>query len=208
MRIGMVCPYSFDVPGGVQSHVLQLAEVLRARGQDVSVLAPSSPPAVSLPDYVVSAGRAVPIPYNGSVARLQISPSVSGKVRRWLTEGDFDVLHLHEPNAPSVSMWALRIAEGPIVATFHTSTTKSLTLSVVQGLLRPMHEKIVGRIAVSDLARRWQMEALGSDAVEIPNGVDVAAMASAPLLDGLSAARQDGAVPGPLRRTPQGRWRC
>ncbi|MGB8386715.1 glycosyltransferase, partial [Mycobacterium sp.] len=63
MRIGMVCPYSFDVPGGVQSHVLQLAEVLRARGHEVSVLAPASPQA-SLPDYVVSAGKAVPIPYN------------------------------------------------------------------------------------------------------------------------------------------------
>ncbi|MEM6108081.1 glycosyltransferase family 4 protein [Mycobacterium sp. 050272] len=183
MRIGMVCPYSFDVPGGVQSHVLQLAEVLRERGHYVSVLAPASPH-VRLPEYVVSAGKAIPIPYNGSVARLQFSPAVHGRVRRWLTEGDFDVLHLHEPNAPSLSMWALRIAEGPIVATFHTSTTKSLTLSVFQGVLRPWHEKIVGRIAVSDLARRWQMEALGSDAVEIPNGVDVAALACAPLLQG------------------------
>jgi phosphatidyl-myo-inositol alpha-mannosyltransferase len=183
MRIGMVCPYSFDVPGGVQSHVLQLAEVMRSRGQDVSVLAPASPH-VSLPEFVVSAGRAVPIPYNGSVARLQFSPAVHGRVRRWLAEGEFDVLHLHEPNAPSLSMWALRVAEGPIVATFHTSTTKSLSLAVFGGLLRPMQEKIVGRIAVSDLARRWQMEALGSDAVEIPNGVDVASIASAPLLDG------------------------
>lgn len=81
-------------------------------------------------------------------------------------------------------MLALNIAEGPIVATFHTSTTKSLTLTVFQGILRPMHEKIVGRIAVSDLARRWQMEALGSDAVEIPNGVDVDSFASAARLDG------------------------
>ncbi|MEC4764861.1 glycosyltransferase family 4 protein [Mycobacterium sherrisii] len=183
MRIGMVCPYSFDVPGGVQSHVLQLAAVMRARGHDVSVLAPASPH-VSLPDYVVSAGKAIPIPYNGSVARLQFSPAVHGRVRKWLLQGDFDVLHLHEPNAPSLSMWALRVAEGPIVATFHTSTTKSLTLSVFQGVLRPWHEKIIGRIAVSDLARRWQMEALGSDAVEIPNGVDVPALAAAPLLDG------------------------
>jgi phosphatidyl-myo-inositol alpha-mannosyltransferase len=183
MRIGMVCPYSFDVPGGVQSHVLQLAKVMRARGQEVSVLAPASPH-VSLPDYVVSAGRAIPIPYNGSVARLQFSPAVHGRVRKWLTQGDFDVLHLHEPNAPSLSMWALRVAEGPIVATFHTSTTKSLTLSVFQGVLRPWHEKIVGRIAVSDVARRWQMEALGSDAVEIPNGVDVGSLASAAPLDG------------------------
>src|SRR5271169_4859056 len=182
MRIGMVCPYSFDVPGGVQSHVLQLAEVMRSRGQDVSVLAPASPH-VSLPEFVVSAGKAFPIPYNGSVARLQFNPAVHGKVRRWLSEGDFDVLHLHEPNAPSLSMWALRVAEGPIVATFHTSTTRSLTLSVFGGLLRPMQEKIVGRIAVSDVARRWQMEALGTDAVEIPNGVDVASLQSAPLIE-------------------------
>jgi phosphatidyl-myo-inositol alpha-mannosyltransferase len=183
MQIGMVCPYSFDVAGGVQSHVLQLAKVLIARGHEVSVLAPASPDTV-LPDYVVSAGRAIPIPYNGSVARLQFSTAVNGKVKRWIAQGEFDVLHLHEPNAPSLSMWALRVAEGPIVATFHTSTTKSLTLTVFQGFLRPWHEKIVGRIAVSDVARRWQMEALGSDAVEIPNGVDVASLSSAPVLDG------------------------
>ncbi|POX79850.1 alpha-(1-2)-phosphatidylinositol mannosyltransferase [Mycobacterium kansasii] len=183
MRIGMVCPYSFDVAGGVQSHVLQLAEVMRARGHEVSVLAPASPHA-ALPDYVVSGGKAVPIPYNGSVARLRFGPATHRKVKKWLSEGDFDVLHLHEPNAPSLSMLALNIAEGPIVATFHTSTTKSLTLTVFQGILRPMHEKIVGRIAVSDLARRWQMEALGSDAVEIPNGVDVAYFATASPLDG------------------------
>lgn len=185
MRIGMVCPYSFDVPGGVQSHVLQLAEVMRDRGHHVSVLAPASAEAsAQLPDFVVSGGKAVPIPYNGSVARLRFGPATHRKVKRWLTEGDFDVLHLHEPNAPSLSMLALMIAEGPIVATFHTSTTKSLTLSVFQGILRPLHEKIVGRIAVSDLARRWQMEALGSDAVEIPNGVDVESLQSASPLDG------------------------
>ena len=183
MRIGMVCPYSFDVPGGVQSHVLQLAEVMRAHGHEVSVLAPASPH-VTLPDYVVSGGKAVAIRYNGSVARLRFGPATHRKVKRWLADGDFDVLHIHEPNAPSLSMLALMIAEGPIIATFHTSTTKSLTLSVFQGILRPWHEKIVGRIAVSDLARRWQMEALGTDAVEIPNGVDVAAFASAPVLEG------------------------
>ena len=189
MRIGMVCPYSLDVAGGVQAHVLQLAEVMRERGHHVSVLAPASADAhAHLPDFVVSGGKAVPIPYNGSVARLRFGPATLRKVKKWLLKGDFDVLHLHEPNAPSLSMLALQAAEGPIVATFHTSTTKSLTLSVFQGILRPSHEKIVGRIAVSDLARRWQMEALGSDAVEIPNGVDVAAFASAPTLPGYPRA--------------------
>jgi phosphatidylinositol alpha-mannosyltransferase len=181
----MVCPYSFDVPGGVQAHVLQLAEEMRRRGHFVSVLVPASPEAhAELPDFVVSGGKAVPIPYNGSVARLRFGPGTHRKVKKWLVEGQFDVLHLHEPNAPSLSMLALMIAEGPIVATFHTSTTKSLTLSVFQGILRPWHEKIVGRIAVSDLARRWQMEALGSDAVEIPNGVDVQQLATASPLPG------------------------
>lgn len=183
MRIGMVCPYSFDVHGGVQAHVLDLAEVLHRRGHEVSVLAPSSPH-VKLPDYVVSGGKAVPIPYNGSVARLRFGPATHRMVKKWIAGGDFDVLHLHEPNAPSLSVLALMIAEGPIVATFHTSTTKSLALSFFQGILRPWNEKIVGRIAVSDLARRWQMEALGSDAVEIPNGVDVGSFSSAPTLPG------------------------
>jgi len=183
MRIGMVCPYSFDVHGGVQAHVLQLAEVMRERGHVVSVLAPSSPH-VKLPDYVVSGGKAVPIPYNGSVARLRFGPATHRMVKKWIAAGDFDVLHLHEPNAPSLSVLALMVAEGPIVATFHTSTTKSFALSFFQGILRPWNEKIVGRIAVSDLARRWQIEALGSDAVQIPNGVDVDAFASAPPLPG------------------------
>ncbi|MGW5382851.1 glycosyltransferase family 4 protein [Nocardia sp. NPDC003963] len=183
MRIGMVCPYSFDVPGGVQAHVVELAQVFRERGHRVSVLAPAAE-TTELPDFVVSAGRAVAIPYNGSVARLSFGPTAYTRIRRWIESNEFDVLHIHEPNAPSLSMLALKIAEGPIVATFHTSTTKSLVLATFQGVLRPYHEKISGRIAVSELARRWQVEALGSDAVEIPNGVDVQAFARAPRLAG------------------------
>ncbi|MFE5474912.1 glycosyltransferase family 4 protein [Nocardia sp. NPDC056541] len=187
MKIGMICPYSFDVPGGVQAHVVELARVFIERGHKVSVLAPASDD-TPLPDFVVSAGRAVAIPYNGSVARLSFGPMAYTRIRRWIDGNDFDVLHIHEPNAPSLSMLALKIAEGPIVATFHTSTTKSLVLSTFQGVLRPYHEKISGRIAVSELARRWQVEALGSDAVEIPNGVDVSAFARGEPLDGYPRA--------------------
>ncbi|MFX1756804.1 MULTISPECIES: glycosyltransferase family 4 protein [Rhodococcus] len=187
MRIGMVCPYSFDVPGGVQAHVVDLAEVLIGRGHEVSVLAPASE-TTALPDFVVSAGRAVAIPYNGSVARLSFGPVSYARVRRWINDNDFDVLHIHEPNAPSLSMLALKVAEGPIVATFHTSTTKSLVLSTFQGVLQPYLEKISGRIAVSELARRWQVTSLGADAVEIPNGVDVPFFRHAPLLPGYPRA--------------------
>ncbi|WP_149359841.1 glycosyltransferase family 4 protein [Lolliginicoccus suaedae] len=183
MRIGMVCPYSFDVSGGVQAHVVELAGVLIEMGHEVSVLAPATP-GTDLPPYVVSAGRAVPIPYNGSVARLRFGPVTYQRVRKWLQDGQFDVVHLHEPNAPSLSMLALSLAEVPVVATFHTSTTKSLMLSTVQPVLQPLLEKINGKIAVSELARRWQIESLGSDAVEIPNGVRVGFFATAQPFEG------------------------
>ncbi|MCH5645608.1 MULTISPECIES: glycosyltransferase family 4 protein [unclassified Gordonia (in: high G+C Gram-positive bacteria)] len=183
MRIGMVCPYSFDVPGGVQAHVMELAQVFIERGHEVSVLAPAADD-TELPDYVVRAGPALAIPYNGSVSRVNFSPKGYLRLRRWIAENAFDVLHVHEPNAPSISMLSLMVGSGPIVTTFHTATSRSLWLSTFQGILRPYHERIAGKIAVSELARRWQMESLGSDAVEIPNGINVSAFADAEPLDG------------------------
>lgn len=187
MKIGIVCPYSFDVPGGVQGHVVDLAKTLIARGHEVSVLAPADEDA-GLPEFVHPAGKALGIPYNGSVARLQFGPVSYARVRRWLREGGFDVLHLHEPTAPSLSLLALKVADGPIVATFHTSTPRSRTLSAFQPVLRPLLEKITARIAVSALARRVQVEHSGGDAVEIPNGVDVDFFARASPLDGYPRA--------------------
>ncbi|MGZ4574801.1 MAG: glycosyltransferase family 4 protein, partial [Mycobacteriaceae bacterium] len=99
MKIGMVCPYSFDVPGGVQAHIAELAAVFISQGHDVSVLAPAEEGTV-LPPYVVNGGKAIGVPYNGSVARLSFGPANFARVRRWIAENDFDVLHLHEPNAP------------------------------------------------------------------------------------------------------------
>ncbi len=184
MKVGLVCPYSFDVPGGVQYHVADLARTLIRQGHQVSVLAPGDEDAVGLPDFVTPAGRSVGIPYNGSVARLSFGPVSYTRVRRWIRAGEFDVLHVHEPVAPSLSMLALMVAEGPIVATFHTANPRSRMLTAFQGLLQPFLEKITGRIAVSDLARQVQVEHLGGDAVVIPNGVDVPFFARADPLPG------------------------
>jgi len=183
MRVGIVCPYSWDVPGGVQAHVRDLAEALIGLGHQVSVLAPGDEDA-PVPPYVVAAGRAVPVRYNGSVARLQFGPVSAARVRRWLREGRFDVLHVHEPAAPSLSLLAVMLARGPIVATFHTATDRSRFLEAAAGLLQPFLEKIRGRIAVSAAARKVQVEHLGGDAVEIPNGVSVAQYAHAEPLPG------------------------
>ncbi|MCI4065383.1 glycosyltransferase family 4 protein [Micromonospora sp. R77] len=183
MRIGIVCPYSFDVPGGVQNHVTDLAEALLGLGHEVSVLAPADEES-TLPPYVVSAGRAVPLPYNGSVARIAFGPVSTARVRRWIVRGDFDVLHVHEPLTPSLSMLAVLCSRGPVVATFHTAMTRSRVLSAAQGLLQILLERITARIAVSALARKVQVEHMDGGAVEIPNGVTVAKFAGvAPLPD-------------------------
>jgi phosphatidylinositol alpha-mannosyltransferase len=171
------------MPGGVQAHVRDLAEALIGLGHDVSVLAPADDEE-SLPAYVVAAGRAVPVPYNGSVARVAMGPLSVARVRRWLREGRFDVLHVHEPFAPSLSFLACVAARGPLVATFHAATTRSRALAAAEGVLQPVLEKITGRIAVSDLARKVQVEHLAGGGVEIPNGVSVARFAGAEPLPG------------------------
>ena len=185
MRIGIACPYTWDVPGGVQAHVHDLADNLLARGHEVSVLTPvDDPDEADLPGYVVPAGRAVPVPYNGSVARLVFGPLSLARTRRWVRDGGFDVVHVHEPTVPSVSMLACFAADGPMVATFHTATARSRALQVFGTALQPALEKVHGRIAVSPAARRVVVEHLGGDAVLIPNGVDVSRFEGARPLPG------------------------
>ncbi|MEU2627864.1 glycosyltransferase family 4 protein [Kitasatospora sp. NPDC007106] len=178
MRIGIVCPYDWDVPGGVQFHIRDLAEHLIRLGHEVSVLAPAEDES-ALPPYVVSAGRAVAVPYNGSVARLSFGILSAARVRRWLNDGRFDILHVHEPSSPSLSMLAAWSASGPMVGTFHTSNPRSRAMIAASPILQPGLEKMSARIAVSEYARRTLVEHLGGDAVVIPNGVDVRFFADA-----------------------------
>src|SRR4051812_3852106 len=199
MRIGLVCPYQWDVPGGVQYHVRDLARTLRGMGHHVEVLTPAEHEESLTDRWITFAGRTVPIPYNGSMASLQFSPVSAARVRRWLREGRFDVVHVHEPAPPSVGLLVCMIAKGPIVATFHTATTRSKWLAAWGPVVRPWLERISGRIAVSDFARRVQVEHLGGDAVIIPNGVHVSAFAEGPSLPGVTRG-VDGPTIGFLGR--------
>jgi len=178
VRIGLVCPYSLDVPGGAQNHVRDLAEALLARGHDVSVLAPAEPDA-DLPGYVVAAGRAVPVPYNGSVSRVAFGPVTAARVRRWLAAGRFEVVHVHEPATPSVSLLTLWACTDPMVGTFHTSNPRSRMMSAASAILLPALEKLAARIAVSEDARATLVQHLGGEPVIIPNGVYVSRYADA-----------------------------
>jgi phosphatidylinositol alpha-mannosyltransferase len=172
VKVGLVCPYSWDVPGGVQEHIRDLAETLMDLGHQVSVITPADDDTV-LPAYAVSAGRAVPVRYNGSVGRVAFGFLSASRVRRWLKEGQFDVLHVHEPAAPSLSLLAAWSATGPIVATVHIANPRSRLLHAATPILEYVGEKISARIAVSEAARTTLVEHLGGDAVLIPNGVNV-----------------------------------
>lgn len=181
IRIGMVCPYGWDTPGGVQSHMRDLAEYLIGEGHFVSILAPISDDTVSFEDYVVNAGKPISIPVNGSVARVLFGPLASSRAKQWIASGDFDLLHLHEPAIPSLSLLACSAAEGPLVGTFHVSTPKKKAIYAIGPILEPIVEKLTARIAVSELARSTLKDHFDTDAVVIPNGIDGQKYANAPI---------------------------
>ncbi len=170
LKIGIVCPYSWDTPGGVQNHIRDLAEFLIASGHNVSVLAPAIDE-TKLPDYVVNAGKPISIPYNGAVARVLFGPVAFARVRQWISQGDFDLLHLHEPAIPSISLLACLAADGPMVGTFHAAAKRQKIIFAIGPILEPAIEKLSARIAVSEAARLTLTDHLDTDAVIIPNGI-------------------------------------
>lgn len=170
LNIGIVSPYGWDAPGGVQAHIADLRDYLVKQGHKVSVLAPSGEDR-DLPEWVVSAGRPISIPYNGAVARVLFGPLAFARVKEWIGENDFDLLHLHEPAIPSISLLACWAAEGPMIGTFHASAKKQKASFAIVPILEPVIEKLAARIAVSEAARETLIAHLDTDAVVIPNGI-------------------------------------
>lgn len=170
LRIGIVCPYSWDFPGGVQNHIRDLAEFLINNGHHVEVLAPATE-SEDLPDYLISAGKAVSIPYNGAVARVLFGVGANSRVRSWINEGNFDLLHLHEPAIPSLSLLACWAGEGAMVGTFHAAAKYQKAIVAIGPILEPVIEKLSARIAVSESARLTLTAHLETDAIVIPNGI-------------------------------------
>lgn len=188
MRIGIVCPYDWNVPGGVQAHIQDLALELMDRGHYVNVLTPASRPD-ELPEWVTDGGEPTAISYNGSVARISFGFRATRRVRRWIREQNLDVMHVHEPLSPSLSALACWAGTGPIVGTFHSSMDRSRIMAAGYGLAQSVLEKITARIAVSELARNTVVQHVGGDAVLIPNGIHVKNFENADALDGVRDER-------------------
>jgi phosphatidylinositol alpha-mannosyltransferase len=169
VRIAIVCPYEWTVPGGVGNHVRGLAPELRRLGCEVDVLAPASRSVAE--EGFVGLGGSLPVPYNGSVARIAIGPRTRARVRRALNAGRYDLVHVHEPLSPSVGMLAARAARVPVVGTFHANLDRSLAVTAAKPLLRRTFDRLDARIAVSPSARDTWHRWFGGSMVVVPNGV-------------------------------------
>ncbi|HEX5948450.1 MAG TPA: glycosyltransferase family 4 protein [Actinomycetota bacterium] len=186
MRVALACPYAWDAPGGVQTHVRQLAVRLRDHGHDVLVVAPAfTPPAEP---FVRAVGHPLRIPYNESVAPVAPTPGARRRVRAALHAFGPDVVHGHEPLVPGVGMFAIRATDRPAVGTFHAFAERSVLFSAAAPMLRSLWRRLDARIAVSNAAAAFVRKRFTEDGVRvIPNGVEVELFASAepaPLPDG------------------------
>lgn len=175
MRVGLVCPYSLTIPGGVQGQVLGLARSLRTLGHDVRVLGPCDGPP---PDGgVTPLGRSVPTAANGSVAPLAPDPSAQLRTIRALRDEEFEVVHLHEPIAPGPCMTATLFADAPKVGTFHAAG-ESAGYRVMGWALKRLARRLDHRCAVSPDAMALAQAALGGDYELLFNGIEVERFAS------------------------------
>ena len=169
MKVAIVSPYDWTVPGGVGNHVRGLAPELRRLGCQVDVLAPAPRPVREA--GFVGLGGSVPVPYNGSVARIAFGPRTRARVRQALAAGRYDLVHVHEPLSPSAGMLAVKATRVPVVGTFHANLDRSLALTVGKPLLRRTFDRLDARIAVSPSARDTWQRRFGGSMVVVPNGV-------------------------------------
>src|SRR6266851_9024713 len=179
MKIGLISPYDWSYPGGVRDHVWHLANEFITQGHDVRILAPASGPKRKIPEkYVYKLGWTTPIPANGSIARVAaFDPALALRLRRVLQRENFDILHIHEPLVPGLSLAALRSSQTLTVGTFHASSEVSLTSTFnlayasLAPFLRPAWRRLQGRIAISSATETFISHYFPADYRTIPNGI-------------------------------------
>jgi phosphatidylinositol alpha-mannosyltransferase len=176
VRIGIVCPYSISVPGGVQEQVLGLGRALRAKGYSARVLAPSDGPP---PDgFVTPLGASIPTAANGSVAPIAPDPSAQLRLIRAVRDEGFDVLHLHEPMVPGPTMTACLVKPVPLVGTFHAAGNNA-SYQYLNPAIRWLAGRLDVRVTVSAEAEALAVEQLGGTYERLFNGIEIDRFAGA-----------------------------
>jgi phosphatidyl-myo-inositol alpha-mannosyltransferase len=183
VKVGIVVPYSYSFWGGVLEHADHQTRALHELGVDAKLIVGHDPPGrltkllhpkegrhTPPPDYVLPVGRSVIVPANASLPNIVLSPPAMLRMRRIFARERFDVLHVHEPLAPVLSVFALIVGECPVVATCHAAGSLAWYPlgKVMWGIAA---ERIDYRIAVSEAARRSAEPYVGGPFEVIPNGI-------------------------------------
>jgi phosphatidylinositol alpha-mannosyltransferase len=180
MRVGLVAPTYAPYPGGVGEHVRHLAVELRRLGHEVTVVTTRFRGGAACDEPgVVRLGRAVLVPANGSLCPVAIDPVMRRRMRRLFERAAFDVVHVHEPFLPMLSLAAVAESPCPVVATFHASNESPVGYRVFRRQLEPYARRLAGRIAVSRAALDTVSPFFGGPYDIVPNGVEVARFADA-----------------------------
>jgi phosphatidylinositol alpha-mannosyltransferase len=171
-KIVQVCPYDWHTPGGVQEHVRSLADALRQRGHEVLVLAPGREPASDPGVKIV--GTPVRVRFNGSVAPICPSLAAGLRLRRLMRAFGADVVHAHEPIAPSLSLYAGLFSTAPVVGTFHAHCMTTIGRLCYSVATHPFNWRLAAGIAVSHAAAEVLRPGVTVPFRIVPNGVDPA----------------------------------
>ncbi len=179
MKIALVTPYDYPYPGGVTEHISALDEQFRARGHDTRIIAASSTDEDVLSDHVIKVSGAVsPVSFSGSKARITLSPRVYQRVKAILKQEKFDVVHVHEPGVPVLSLAVLRHSHALNVGTFHAYRESNAIYEYAGPLVKRIFGRLDGRIFVSDAVREYINHYFPGDYIIIPNGIDFARFAA------------------------------
>ncbi len=179
MKIALVSPYDWAVPGGVNRHVFNLSQHFLRRGHEVTVVAPASKRSEEEPPYLHVIGHsAIGLPASGSVANVSLSYNLSSRVKKLLAREQFDVVHIHEPFVPLLPFQFVRFSEATNVATFHAARDAgSRVYAYAQFILQQWWHRIHGRIAHSQAALDLIGKYFDDDFRIIPSGIDYARFA-------------------------------
>lgn len=173
MKIGLITPYIYPLPGGVNEHVHYLYRELRERGHEVRIVTASHGLQPSQEGDVFRIGKGISVPSNGSMGNITISTRFTSQVRALLETQRFDLLHFHEPFVPFLSLILLRESRSVNVATFHAYGGFSPAYEFGKRVLGGYGRRLHGRIAVSAAARHFADRYFPGDYKVIPNGVDI-----------------------------------
>ncbi len=173
MKIALVSPYDWTATGGVNNHILHLAEQFIERGHQVHIVAAGSEPAKPGICPITTIGRPISLRVSGSVARITLSLRTAGKVRRLLEEEDFDIVHVHEPYMPQLPIQFLRQSTAINVGTWHAARDSNFAYLYGRRLIKRWATKLDGKIAVSPAAVKHIEKYFPGYYNIIPNGVDI-----------------------------------